>query len=372
MKFNITREKLHEALQKVVSVVPQRSTISMTQNILLTAEGGIVQLTATDLEISIVTEVEAQIEENGSIAVPGRLINDVIRELPNVTLTFESDENHRLDLVSENGKYKIAGENPAEFPQKPQVENFKEISISNKALNSLIVNTTFTCSTDELRPALTGVFFEIGDQKIQTVATDGHRLALMKFSNEKMPEENISAIISTRALNFAQRGLEEDGHTNLLIGDKHALFQVGATQLFARLIDEVYVEYSKVIPTEVNLEMVVDTAQFLSSVKRVSLFSNPITSQIVLKIFKDHLDIHAEDVDYGGQAQESIPCEFAGDEFVIGFNARYLQDVLRHVNTPQILMQFVRPDYAVLVRPLDLPEDVDQLMLLMPIRLEQV
>ena len=223
-----------------------------------------------------------------------------------------------------------------------------------------------------MRPALTGVYFEIGDANFQAIATDGHRLALMKYSESKLPQENINAIISTRALNFAQRSLESDGDSVVKIGDKHALFQMDNTQLYARLIDEVYVEYQNVIPNEIKLEMLVDASQFYSSVKRVSLFSNPITSQVILKIYKDHIDIHAEDVDYGGQANESIPCEFNGDEeFLIGFNARYLQDMLRHADTKQIIMQLTRPDYAVLFKPQNLPEGEDQLMLLMPIRLDQ-
>lgn len=371
MKFTIERDELHEALQKVVNVVPQRSTISMTQNVLINAENGRVELSATDLEISIVSRVEANVEESGSLAVPGRLINDFVRELPNVQISFQTDENFRLDLASSNGKYKIAGENPAEFPQKPDLPDFKEIALSNKALGDLIGKTIFTCSTDELRPALTGVYFEIGGGRIQTVATDGHRLAMMKVSDEGLPAEDISAIISTRALNFVLRSLETEGQTSMLIGTSHALFRTENTELYARLIDEVYVEYTNVIPSEISHEMIVDTAQFYSSIKRVSLFSNPITFQVIMKIYKDHVDIHAEDVDFGGQAQESIPCEFSGDDFVIGFNARYLQDVLRHVDTAQVVMQFVRPDYAVLVRPVNMPEGEEQLMLLMPIRLGQ-
>jgi DNA polymerase-3 subunit beta len=372
MKFSIARDDIHEAIQKIASVIPQRSTISMTQNILIKAEDSHVELVATDLEITMVTEVEAKIEEKGAIAVPGRLVNDIIRELPNVTLNFSSDEDFRLDFKSDFGDYKISGEDPAEFPKTPQLNDFREIKLSNELLARLIGKTMFACSTDELRPALTGVYFQIGDNQIQTVATDGHRLALMKFSDPQVPAENINAIISTRALNFAQRNLESDESTIIKIGDKHTLFQMEKTQLFARLIDEVYVEYQNVIPNEVNLEMLIDSSQFYSSVKRVSLFSNPITSQVILKIYKDRIDIHAEDVDYGGQANESIPCEFNGDEeFVIGFNARYLQDMLRHADTSQIMMQFVRPDYAVLFKPVNPPEGEDQLMLLMPIRLDQ-
>ncbi len=372
MKFTIYRDEIYEALQKVVGIIPQRSTIAMTQNVRLTAEGDQLELTATDLEITVVSTVTAEIEEEGGIALPGRLIHDIIRELPNGPLVFTGSPNYRLELRSELGEYKIGGENPAEFPQKPQLDNLKEIVLPNDVLRRLIDKTIFACSTDELRPALTGVFFEIGNKAIQTVATDGHRLALLKYQDDNLPEEELNAIISPRALNFALRNLEGDGMTALMLGDKHALFHMNNTRLFARLIDEVYVDYRRVLPEETNFQMTVDTNAFLASVRRVSLFSNPISAQVILSITGDRLQVQAQDEDFGGEAREEIPCEFNGEEFVIGFNSRYLQDMLRHIDAPQLVMRFVRPDFAVLTQPADAPENEEQLMLLMPVRLENV
>ncbi len=371
MKFSIHRDEIHEALQKVASVIPQRSTITMTQNILLTAEGKQLELMTTDLEITMISNVQAEIEEEGAIAVPGRLIHEIIRELPNISLTFESDQNNRMELRSEFGQYKIGGDNPAEFPEKPGSGDFDEIVLPNDVLKRMINKTIFACSTDELRPALTGVFFELTENQMQAIATDGHRLGMLKYTDEALPKKELSAIISTRALNFVLRSIEGEGMTAMMVGDQHALFHMNNTQLYARLIDEAYIDYSRVIPSQTNFDMVIDTQNFLQSVRRVSLFANPISAQIILKIYKNLIQIHAEDVDYGGEANEEIPCEFNGDDFVIGFNSRYLQDMLRHVDSSQMVVQMVRPDYAVLARPLESAEQEEQLLLLMPIRLDE-
>ncbi len=370
MKFSIQRDEIYEAIQKVASVIPQRSTIAMTQNILFNAEGGQLELVATDLEITIVSNVRAEIEEDGRIALPGRLIHDVIRELPNVPLTFESSGTHRLILKSKFGEYKIGGENPEEFPRRPQLNEIKEIVLPNEVLKRLIDKTIFACSSDELRPALTGVFFEIGHHKIRAVATDGHRLGMLTYEDEALPAESLNAIISTRALNFVLRNLEAQGLTALMLGSRHARFHMENTQLYARLIEENYVDYQRVIPKETNFSMSIATNDFLASVRRVSLFSNPITAKVVLNISPDHVKIQAEDMDYGGEATEEIPCDFSGENFSIGFNCRYLQTVLRHIDSDMTLMQLIRPDYAALIEPEDMPENETQLMLLMPIRLD--
>lgn len=373
MKFSIQRDEIYTALQKVVSVIPSRSTISMTQNVLFRAEGEQVELVTTDLEITMVSHVRAKIESEGSLAIPGRLIHDMIRELPNgIELTFESDSNYRLQVFSDFGKYKIGSENPAEFPQKPELTDAREILIPNESLSRLFTKTVFACSTDELRPALTGVFCELGNEKFRAVATDGHRLAMLNYSDDNLPQDGLNAIISTRAINFVLRSLPNEGMSAMNLGDKHALFNMDNTRLYARLIEESYVDYNRVIPPEINFEMKIDTSDFLSSVRRVSLFSNPITAQVVLKITPAQVTIQAEDMDYGGEAIEQIACEFNGEEFTIGFNSKYLQDILKHVDSPQVTLQMVRPDFAVLARPGDGAENEEQLMLLMPIRLENV
>ncbi len=371
MKFSLMRDDIYNALQKVVTVIPQRSTFMMTQNVLLTTEDNLLKLSATDLEITLLSWVGASIEEEGAVAIPGRLFHDIMRELPNVELRFEVDENYRMTITSDFGRYKISGVNPKEFPRRPDLgENVKQVTFTNDVLKHLIENTIFACSTDELRAALTGVFFNITPGKIDAVATDGHRLAKMTYTDPTLPDLTISAIIPTRSLNYVLRNLDGEGTSTLYIGDKHALVEMADIQLFARLIEETFVDYERVIPQETPLEMQVNTAEFYGSVKRVSLFSNPLTSQVVLRIFPDHVELHAEDIDYGGEAQEQVGCQFNGEEFLIAFNSRYLQEILRHVPTEEMMLQFVRPDYAVLIKPLENPENLEQLMLLMPVRLD--
>jgi len=358
-------------VQKIVNVIPQRTTFMMTQNILFFSEDNLLKIIGTDLEITLISWAPASIIEEGAIAIPGRLIHDILRELPNSELQFEVDEQFRMKITSEFGQYKIAGINPIEFPKRPDLgENVKVVTVENKIFKRLIENTMFACSTDEIRAALTGVFFDIVPGKVDAVATDGHRLAKMSYSGEGAPNVEVSAIIPTRSLNFVLRNLDGGGSTIIHFGEKHALFEMQDVQLFARLIEETFVDYARVIPDETPFEMLIDTQKFYSSVKRVSLFSNPLTSQVILHIFPDYVELHAEDIDYGGEAQERIDCQFNGEDMVIAFNSHYLQDMLRHIPSTQMQFRFVRPDYAVLANPVDMPEGEEQLMLLMPVRLE--
>lgn len=371
MKFSVMRDEIFNALQRVVNVIPQRSTFMMTQNILMFTEDNLLKLIGTDLEITLMSWAPASIKEEGSIAIPGRLIHDIVRELPNIELQFEVDEQFRMKVTSDFGRYKISGVNPIEFPQRPELgEDVQEIVVENTIFRKLIENTIFACSTDELRAALTGVYFNISSGKIEAVATDGHRLAKMSYRHDVTPKKEIMAIIPTRSLNFVLRNLNGEGSSTLHFGKKHALFELADTQLFARLIEETFVDYERVIPKETPYEMKIDTEAFYSSVKRVSLFSNPLTSQVVLNISAKQVELHAEDIDYGGEAQERIPCEFNRDQFRIAFNSRYLQDILRHIASGKLQLRFVRPDYAVLANPLEAAENEEQLMLLMPVRLE--
>jgi DNA polymerase-3 subunit beta len=371
MKFSVMRDEIFSALQRVVNVIPQRSTFMMTQNIMLFTEDNLLKMVGTDLEITLMSWAPASITEEGSIAVPGRLLHDIVRELPNLELHFEADEQFRMKLTSDFGRYKISGVNPIEFPQRPELgEDVQEIALENKIFKRLIDNTIFACSTDELRAALTGVFFNIAAGKFETVATDGHRLAKMSYKKGTKSTKDIMAIIPTRSLNFVLRNLDGEGSSTIHFGKKHALFELADTQLFARLIEETFVDYDRVIPKETPFEMIIDSNEFYSSVKRVSLFSNPLTSQVILNISPKHVELHAEDIDYGGEAQERIACEFNNESLKIAFNSRYLQDILRHISTEKLMLRFVRADYAVLANPVDMPKEEEQLMLLMPVRLE--
>ena len=371
MKFSVMRDEIYNALQKVVNVIPQRSTFMMTQNVLLFTEDNLLKIVGTDLEITLMSWAPATITGEGSIAVPGRLIHDIVREMPNIELQFEADEQFRMKVTSDFGKYKISGVNPIEYPQRPELgDEVKEITLENKIFKRLLENTIFACSTDELRAALTGVFFNITQGQIEAIATDGHRLAKMTYKELSTPVNDVMVIIPTRSLNFALRNLDGEGSSKVLFGKKHALFELSDTQLFARLIEETFVDYERVIPKETPLEMLVDTDEFFSSVKRVSLFSNPLTSQVVLNIFPKHIELQAEDIDYGGEAQERVSCEFNSEGLRIAFNSRYLQDILRHISTDRLKLSFVRADFAVLATPAEMPENEEQLMLLMPVRLE--
>lgn len=369
MQFSVSRDNIYKALQKVIHVVPGKSTIEILYNVLLTTEEGKLKIMATDLEITQIAWCNAQIEEEGSIAVPGRLFADILREMPETDLVFKSDPNHKVIIESSFGEYKLSGQNKNDYPSIPAIDSEDIIAIENTVLKRMIEKTIFACSADNLRPALTGVFFQIYPDHLIMVATDGHRL--VKIQNNKFSANDLTRelIIPTRALNFVARNIGEDGSQNIVIGAAHVLFKFEDTHIYSRIINEPYPDYQRVIPEANSKEMFIDRESLISSVKRVSLFSNPISSQVRINLSENKLTVYAQDIDFGGEAHESLDCVFNSGEMVIAYNANYLQDILKHIDSDKVKVMLETADGPALAYPEVQEENEELVMLIMPVRL---
>jgi len=370
MNFSISRDNFFKALQKVINVIPSKSTVEILYNVLISCKKNKLFITATDLEITQISWADCSSSEEGDITVPGKLLLDIIRELPNVDIKFSSDENNKILIKSDMGEYKLSGENKNEFPSVPIVDSSLQVEIENASLKTMIEKTIFACSTDHFRPALTGVLCQIMENEYRMVATDGHRLV-------KIIEHNFSGngfirdlIIPTKALNFVARNLPESGKQSITLSDNHVLFELPDTQIYSRIINEPYPDYDRVIPSEFSKELIIDRNQFISSVKRVSLFSNPITSQVKIGLEKNNINISAQDIDFGGEANENISCKYENEHIDIAYNANYLIDILRHVDSDQIKFTVNDADGPALIFPeADKEENVSIVMLIMPVRI---
>ncbi len=369
MKFSIQRSDLLDTLQKIIPVVPSRNPVAITMNILLEADGEELVLSATDLEITLSARVAANVIEPGKLAVPGKLFHEVIRELPNTEVYFEGLDNFRLLMSTDFGEYKLAGEDPERFPRKPTLESGKELAIPNDVFRTLIERTIFAASTDDLRPALTGVFFEIESGSIRAVATDGHSLSFMEATNVPYEGEPVEAIFSRQGLNVILRNLAPEGNCQMVIGQQHAYLKFDDAEMYLRLIDGKFIDYNRVIPKETRFEALVDTEQFAAAVRRVSLFTHPLSLQVILELKPDSLEIRAEDIEIGGAAREKIPCEFTGDDFIIGFNSKFLQDAIKHIQSTQTIIKLNETSSPALFQPAEIEEGYQQLILIMPVRL---
>ena len=278
-------------------------------------------------------------------------------------------ENFKISINSKFGEYKISGQNVNDYPSVPTLETEESVKIKNEFLKRMIEKTLYACSTDNLRPALTGVFCQIFADHIRMVSTDGHRLVKISNSDFSSPNVQRELIIPTRALNLVARNISDDGSQEILIGKNHVLFKFTDTLLYSRIINEPYPDYERVIPQNNSKELLISRDLMIASVKRVSLFSNPISFQVKLRLADNKLDIFAQDIDFGGEAHESLECSYNSDEMEIAYNANYLLDTLRHIGTEEIKISLESTDGPGLVFPQNQKDQEELLMLIMPVRL---
>jgi DNA polymerase-3 subunit beta len=369
MNFSVSRNELYKALQKIINVIPSKSTIEILYNVLLIAEESKLKIIATDLEITQIAWCDCNIKKEGSIALPGKLLSDILREMPDTNLDFLIDTNLKIDIKSNFGEYKLSGQNKNDFPNIPVIEQEQNITIKNKDLKRMIEKTIFACSTDNLRPALTGVFCQIFNDQFRMVSTDGHRLVKIINTEFSSPDFQRDVIIPTRALNFVARNLEENGDQKITLGQNHVLFTFKNTMIYTRIISEPYPDYDRVIPVDNSKELIINRDELVSSIKRVSLFSNPLSSQIRVNLAENNLKIYAQDIDFGGEAHETINCQYSSPEIELAYNAHYMLDILRHVDTDKVKILIENPDGAGLVYPDEQAKNEQLLMLIMPVRL---
>jgi DNA polymerase III subunit beta len=367
MKFNVSSSDLNQGLSAVIGAVPSKATLPILETILFESEGGRLKLTATDLEISIIEYIDADIEVEGAVAIPAKRLLDTLRQLPDISVFFEVDENHNVQFKTDKGNYKLVGEEADEFPDVPNMDSGVSLTTDTDLIQNAITKTMFAVSTDDLRPAMMGVYFDIGASESKFVATDGHRL--VRFVNRNLTsEEPLSFIVPEKALNLIAKALD-GADCDLTISEEHAQFMSGNTIIITRLINEQYPNYESVIPRDNDKQLLIDKDQMLSTVRRVSVFSSSTTRQIRLQLSADNLTIRAEDLDMSSEAKETIACDYGSGEMEIGFNAKYLADVLGNVDGGEARFEFSTPNRAGIVKPAEDEDGTEMLMLVMPVML---
>lgn len=367
MKFSISSGELVKGLSAVNGAVPNKATLPILETVLFETEDGQLKLTATDLEISIIEYVEANIEEDGSVAIPVRRLLETLRQLPDIPVVFIVDDRNQIQFKTDRGTYKLIGEKGEEFPAVPSLENGHTLHLETESLKDAIHKTSFAVSTDDLRPAMMGVYFQVGAEGSRVVATDGHRLVRL-LQKDMVSEKELSFIVPEKALSLVLKSLS-DNAADMTVTDDHVRFQSGNTIVVTRLINEQYPNYESVIPRENDKVMKISKDEMLATVKRVSIFSSTTTRQIRLQLGNDEVEICAEDIDMSSEAKETIGCEYSDGEMVIGFNAKYLADVLNNVDDEDVRFEFSTPNRAGIVKPSAQNDKQEMLMLVMPVML---
>ncbi|WP_274475763.1 DNA polymerase III subunit beta [Mangrovimonas aestuarii] len=370
MKFIVSSTYLLKQLQVLGGVINSSNTLPILDNFLFELKQSQLIVSASDLETTMSATLDVESDSEGSIAIPARLLLDTLKTFPEQPLTFIVEDNNTIEISSNHGKYALAYADGNEFPKAVTLEDPSSTTILGDVLATAISKTIFAAGNDDLRPVMSGVFFQFSTEGLTFVATDAHKL--VKYTREDVKaSQQAEFIMPKKPLNLLKgilAGSEEE--VTIEYNNSNAKFTFENTVLICRLIDGKYPNYEAVIPKENPNKLTIDRSQFLSSVKRVSIFSNKTTHQIRLKVAGAELNISAEDIDYSNKAEERLTCDYQGDDMQIGFNSRFLVEMLNNLSSDDVQLEMSLPNRAGILTPIDGLEDGEQvIMLVMPVML---
>lgn len=369
MKFSVSSSDLLKRLQMANGAIASNPVLPILEDFLFSIENNRLTIATSDLETSIITSMEVMADKDGIIAVPAKILLETLKALPSQPITFSIDEaTYGIEITSAYGKYKQKGENGAEYPAIPQPDEVDSISLGARMFANGINKTLFATSSDELRPAMTGVFFQIDFNKLTMVATDAHKLVKYSFSNIES-EVSTSFIVPKKALNLLKTALPDGGDVKVAFSKANAFFSFGDTSLACRLIDARYPDYNAVIPVDNPKVLTVSRTDFQSSLKRIAIYANKTTNQVVLRVSDGSLNVSAQDLDFANEAVEQLACNYNGEPLAIGFNARFLVEMLGVLESDEVKLEMSNPTRAGILLPVDETEGEDILMLVMPVML---
>ena len=370
MRFIVSTSTLLKQLQSVSGALSNSTVLPILENFLFEIKDGNLTISATDLQTSMTTSLTVEAKENGRIAIPSRILLDTLKSLPEQPIAFNIDDNtFAIEINAGDGKYKLSGENGEDFPKIPVVENASSVNLPASVLAEAINKTIFAVSNDELRPAMTGVYCQLSTSSLTFVATDAHKLVRYRRKDAKAAS-TASFILPKKALNLLKSALpSEDINVSVEYNSTSAFFKFSNINLVCRLIDERYPDYEAVIPQNNPNKLTIDRQAFLGSLNRVAIYANKTTHQVRLKINGSELNISSEDIDFANEAHERLSCQYDGEDIEIGFNARFLIEMLKNLSCEEVMLEMSTPNRAGLLLPQNGDENEDVLMLVMPVML---
>ncbi len=371
MKFIASSSSLLRQLQHIAGVINANTVLPILEDFLFEVEKNKLTVVATDLETVMRVQLDIEAKESGKVCIPARILIDSLKNLPDQPLTFSIDKNFAIEITSDNGKYKVMGENPDNFPKEPAADDTTSFTMAASALVTAISKTIFATSNDDLRPAMTGVFFELDKKGIQCVATDAHRLVRYKRTEVKCPKTD-SFIVPRKPLSLLKAAIPvTDEEITVSYNNNHLFVKQGSTQMSCRLIDARFPDYKVVIPTENPYRLTVNKNDFQSALRRVSVFSNKSTNQVALSISGSELQLAAQDIDFSFEGNERMKCSYDGEDMMIAFNAKFLIEMLSVADSDEVTMELSTPTKAGIIKPTVKDENEELLMLVMPLMLNQ-
>ena len=371
MKFIVSSSSLLKQLQHISGVISANTVLPILEDFLFEVDKNKLTVVATDLETVMRVQLEIEARETGRVCIPARILMDSLKNIADQPLTFTIDKNYGVEITSDNGKYKVMGENPDNFPKEPAADDTSSFTISAAALITAINKTLFATSNDDLRPAMTGVFFELDKKGIQFVATDAHRLVRYRRTDVSAPKAD-TFIVPRKPLTLLKGAIPvNEDELTLSYNSNHLFVKHGTTQMSCRLIDARFPDYRVVIPADNPYRLTVGKSDFQSALRRVSIFSNKSTNQVALNISGSELQLTAQDIDFSFEGNERMKCQYNGEDLVIAFNAKFLIEMLNAADSDEVNLELSTATKAGLIKPSEQDENEDLLMLVMPLMLNQ-
>ena len=367
MRFIVSSSYLLKKLQIIGGVINSNNTMSILENLLFELYENKLTVSASDLETTIKGVIEVESTDTASIVVPYKILIDTLKTFTEQALTFIINDNNTIDIVSNNGKYTLAYLDSQEFPTVVEIENANRVTLMGDILATAIQSTFFATGNDDLRPIMNGVFFNFTEEALIFAATDAHKL--VKYERQDIKSEQpASFVIPKKPLNLL-KGILSGSETEVTIeyNESNAKFSFDQLDYVCRLIDGTYPNYEAVIPRENPNKLIVNRTLLLNSTKRISNFASKATHQMRVKITGNSLQIFAEDIEYNNRANETIPCNYEGDDMEIGFNSKFFMEMLSNLSSDDILLEMSYSNRPGILTPADgLDEGEKIYMLVMP------
>jgi DNA polymerase III subunit beta len=371
MKFVVSSSELLGHLQAISRVISSKNTLPILDNFLFNLSGNDLEITASDLESTLITRMKLEnTEGDGTVALPARILLDSLKEFSVQPLTFDINVSTMAVIISsENGKFNVVGQNGIDFPALPAIKKEKRFSfvINADVMLAGIGKTLFATADDELRPVMGGIFVEASADKITFVASDAHKLVRYQRTDAKA-DDIASFILPKKPASLLKNILpREEGPVTVEFDDKNAFFNLSNYKVVCRLVEGNYPNYNSVIPKNNPRRITIDRVEFYNTLKRVSVFSNQASNLVKLQLTGNQIMVSAQDIDFSVSAYERIKCQYEGDEIEIGFKSVFLLEILANIASQDVMIELADPTRAGLILPaLSDNDSEDLLMLLMP------
>jgi DNA polymerase III subunit beta len=366
MRFEVSTSELLRQLNIANGAISTNPVLPIMEDFLFQIKKNKLTITSTNLETTIVTQIDVTADQDGDIAIPAKILLETIKALPEQPITISVDDNYGIKILSAFGEYKLSGDNPEDFPKTPEESDVETLVVNSKKIQKGITNTIFATSNDELRLAMTGVLLHVDFTKMHFVATDAHKLVKYTIGNLSTDIAR-SLIVPKKGLNLVKGALSDEVDVSISFNKVNIFFAFDRTKIVCRLIDAKYPEYNAVIPVDNPYDAIINRKDFQNSLKRITIYANKSTNQVILNLTDKSMTVSAQDLDFSNEATEQLSCSFTGEPMTIGYNAKFLGEMLGVLEKDEIKLMLSTPNRAGIIVPTEEEPGEELLMLVMPV-----